>query len=801
MGLFDGKTTTTVASVTYNIAGDADERQSFLKQSLIYLNAAEQSIGEKLPRMYLKSLGVKLKRAYKHAAALDQGLPTASVQLWEYQEFEDAVQAMLDAEHGAGKFKVEDAYLTVGGTAPVIEAYLNNTYGWDSITGLMATPPAGFASDAQVLWYLKPGSVILDEPEQFYDLYDTLGTFDSPETTSDYIIEFRHLAATVLPDLVVNVTLSTTNNDNESLLMAMVSEWTQSIRSDNLVTRVFEAGDVDGEVITFYDTVAGSRVTRTTTTVTTDTDGVNTTIRTKIVDATTSEAISMRFQLGTGEYPTLDALWLSRANVEQTYFPSIPFRIDNQDMLDEKYKESAKYKETEKIVSLMGMDAIQIQEMINENPNIKDIDYAFLQAGANMNTESQAEIDYLFRFWEMCMGRQTATEADLNAWEALGYDNRPKPMTNSLVIRDPQSLDGAYKVTIEWDYIKKTTVTGTLSPTAKINSLDIVAGTGVTYEYTSSSTRSMMDSTVISIRKQVNATQYEVIEISGAVHKNDVYKGKTVETLAKDARANPTDNEGFLIPLHMGLFATMPLTKRTQLAQECMYMVFNTYVKTKQKWYQTGWFKVILAIIAIVLIVASWGSATPAVQGAYIAMANIIGISAVVLFTITTFIVGYLASYLIGKWSAGFESVFGKKWAAVVMAIVAIVAGAYAGGGFGTSQGWLKTAVQIIDIASQLFAGYVQGATMVMKDEYDAFVDKAEEDRKRLEKLSDEFFGPNDLVSVDYLLQLQKTLREDSPTTFLARTLIVGSDVVDFTLGQISEMVYLSTTPRLQGIA
>lgn len=799
MGLFDGKTTTTVASVTYNIAGDAADRPNFLKQALIFLTAAEQSIGEKLPRMYMKSLGVKLKRAYAHAASLPQGLPTASVQLWEYQEFIDAVQALLDSDFAPGRYNVEDAYLTEGGTAPVIETYLNNTYGWDSITGLMATPPAGFDSDANVVWYLKPGEQILDEPEQFDDLFDTLSTFEAPKQTLEYTIEFRHLAATPTADLVVTVILDSMNASDESLLMALVSEWLQTVRSDTTITRAFLAGDVDDVVTSSTTATAGSRVTITTTVVTTDTDGVNTTIRTKITDATTSEAVSMQFQLGTGDYPTLDALWLSRANVEQTYFPSIPFRIDNVDMLDEKYKESAQYKEREKIVSLMGMDAVQIQEMINTNPSIKDIDYAFLQAGANMNTESQAEMDYLFRFWEMCMGRQTATEADLTAWEALGYENKPKPMTNSLVIKDPQSLDGAYKVTIEWDYIKKTTVTGTLSPTARINSLDIVAGTGLTYEYTSIPTRSMMDSTVISIRKQINLTQYEVIEISGAIHKNDVYKGKTVETLAKDARAVPADNEGFLIPIHMGLFATMPLAKRTQLAQECMYMVFNSYVKTKQKWYQTGIFKVILAIIGIALIYFSFGSLSIAVQTVWINAAAIIGISGAVLFAVVMFTVGYLSSYLIGKWSAGFESVFGKKWSQVAMAIVAIIVSTFAGGGFGTSQGWLKTAVQIIDIASQLFTAYVRGATVVMRDEYDAFVDKVEEERKKLEKLSDEFFGPSDLVSVDYLLQLQKTLREDSPTTFLARTLITGSDVVDFTLGQISEMVYLSTTPRLQG--
>ena len=781
MGLFSSKTIYTVSSVAYNIAGDAAERQNFLKQSLVYLNAADQSIGEKLPRMYLKSLGVKIKRAYKHAAMLPQGLPTASQQLWDYQDFEDAVQDLLDDEYGPGRFMVLDTVLTVSNTAPAIENYLNRKYGWDSVTGLMTMPPTGFTSTAQLIWYADIG--------------------ERGSRTQGYTIEFRHLAITVPADLTVSVTLDAVNDLNLSQLNALVSEWVQTTRSDLTVSRAFLVGDVAGTVVTPTTVTVGSRVTETTTTVITTTDGVTTTIRTKIVDATTSETITKTYKLGTGEFPTLDAVWLNSAEADFSYFPSIPFRIDNKDVFAENLEGTADYKARKKVVGLMGMDALSIRDMILDNPNVNDIDFAFMQAGANMNTESQAEMDYLFRFWEMCIGQQTTTQATHAGWEAITAALRPKPPTNSLTIRDGASGSGAYNITIEWDWVKKVTVTGTISPTAKIGSLAIVAGTNTVFEFTTRTTRSSMDSTVINIRKQISETQYEEIQISGAIHKNDVYKGKTVETLASKSRSAPADNEGFIIPLHMGLFGDMPLTKRTQLAQECIYMVFNTYVKTKQKWYQTGIFKILLAILAIVVMVffppagfaagaVIWGSATLIGLGLSALLANII----------MSLVIGYLVSYLMGKWAAGFESVFGKKWAAVVQAIVSIVVMAYAGGQFGTSAGWLKTAVQIIDVASQLFSAYVKGATAVMAGEFDAFMDKAEEDKKALDKLSSEFFGDNDLVSIDYLLQLQKTLREDSPTTFLSRTLLTGSDVVDITLGQVSEMASMTLAPRLQGI-
>lgn len=784
MGIFSSKTKIQVSSVAYNIAGDVSERNNFLKHSLIYLTTANESIGERLPRMYLGSLGVKLKRAYKHAASLPQGLPTASVQLWEYQEFEDAVQTMLDVEHGAGKYKVEDAYITEGNTAPEIERYLNDTYGWDSVTGLMASPPANLNTDAEVLWVYQPPQ------ERRGD--------SSPKLNRSYKVEFRNNPETVTPDLAVNVSLSASQAFASPLLVVMISERVESTRSDVTVSRGFLAGDVDSTTDSDSLNIAGSRETTTTTTVINDTDGVNTTIQTRIVDVTLSEKVSRKYVLGTGAWPTLDSLWESQSNIEQTYFPSIPFRVDNKDAFDEKDYNSVEQKNRRKLVSLMGMDAIALRDQINDNADIKDIDYAFLVAGANMNTESQAEMDYLFRFWELCEGRQTAVESDIVNWRGIPAANRGKPKTNSLVIEDPESKDGAYKVTIEWDYVKKVLVTGVVAANAKVGQMAMAAGSTVTEDIGRTSNRSRVDNTIVSIRRQINETQYEELQISGAVHKNSVYKGKVVETLAKDARADAEEHEGFIIPLHMAIFNNMPLIKRTQLAQECIYLVFNCYVKTKKKWYQSGIFRWIAAIVGIIVIIATWGTGTPGVIAAWAATYG--ATLGLVIYIAATFAIGYMSAYLVGKWAGAFEAVFGKKWAAVVMATLQLVIGVITSGSGLTSGQWLQNAVRIIDIATSLFSAYVKGAMTVRAGEYDAFMDRIKEDQKLLDQLSSEFFGDGDMVSIDYLLELQKTLREDSPTTFLSRTLMVGSDVVDITLGQISEMVSMNTNPRLQGI-
>lgn len=792
MGLFSGKTTIHVSSVTYNMAGDANERQNFLRDTLTYLVAADESVGERLPRMYLNSLGMKIKRAYRHAALMPQGLPTSSMQLWEYNQFEDAVQVILNDEFGLGFYKVEDAYISEGGRSATVERYLNKTYGWDSVTGLMSNPPAGFADNADVSWKAPP------PPRYKQTAYE-----DGVENISlNYIIEFRHDPGSDDPDLVQEIGLATISAYAVTQLVALISKTTTSTRSDTTTSRAFISGDVTETTTVTTTSTAGSQVTTTVTTTSVTTDGTTTTTRIRIVDTTNGIRESKTYDLGTGQWPTLDALWASRSDIEQTFFPSIPFRVDNQDMLADNLSETDNYKSVIKLCKLLGVGAIQIRDQINNNQSIKDIDYAFLQPGVNMNTESQAEMAYLFEFWDLCRQRSTNTQAKHEEWTSIDEAVRSKPGTNSLVIQDPQSKDGAYKITIEWDYINRTTVAGMINPEAGVSDYDIIRGATVTHEIGATENRWQVDSTIVSIRKQISLTHYEQISISGAVHKNDVYQGKVVETLAKDARADPEKNEGFLIPLHMGVFASLSLVVRTQLAQECMYLVFNCYVKVKQKWYQTGVFKIILAIILIIITVLSWGTAAPATASVWgaVTVGAAVGISAALAGLILSFVYGYLASYLLGKWKNGFISVFGEKWAGVVMAIVQIVVSYATGGGSFTSGGWLQTAVKIIDIASQLFTAYAKGAMAVNADRFEDWMKKAEDDKKLLDKLSTDFFGNNDLVSIDYLLELQKTLREDTPTVFLSRTLMTGSDVVDITLGQISEMAEMTLQPRLQGI-
>lgn len=789
MGLFSSKKKINVSSVVYNIAGEAKNRSQFLKENLTYLNAADLSVGENLPGMYRNSTGVGFKRAYSFAASLPQGLPTASMQLYENRQLEEAVQALLDAEHGAGIYFVEDSYFSLGGASTGAEQYLNNAFGWDSVTGEMTRPAPGMPFDADVQWaeYSRPMQG------------DT-----SPHENNYFTMEFRNDPSSVLPDYSVNVARKTSLYTQQDTLITHALEYLKTLRSDLTASRDWAPGDVAGTIETVTEIGTGNSKVTTKTTVITTTDGTTTSVRTIIEDTSFSGSKTFSHVLGLGLWPTLDTLFANRALLDAGFFPVIPLRVDNQDLMRDSQKKTLAYKQKIRLGKLLGADVPTLVGQINDNPNIKDIDHAFLVAGANMNTESQAEMDYLFRFWDMCRtSHQQHGAAEYDTWKGMPAAVRGKPNMNVLEIKDPQSLEKAYKITIEWNSIQKVLTTGEVLPGARIGQMRMVKGTPSTDSFFTKNNSFNVDNTTVTIMKQVSETQYEEIRINGAIHKNYVYEGKVVETTAANARTDADDHGGFLVPIFMPIFSAMTMVKRTQLSRECMYMVFNSYVVTKKKWYQKGIFKLVLAIVLIVVsVIAPWSA--PVTTAVWSATMLGITFTSVILYALVKVAVGYVISFIIGKLQGDLVKLLGERWGRVFATVAAVVATIYAGGSNLTAfvSSGLQSAVNILGAVNQAFSAYTQGALIEKAQDFKAFMEGIKEKQKTLDEMTQSFFGnPADGLSVESLLQIQQLLREESPDVFLTRTLLLGSDVANMTLDMVSDMVSLDVNTRLPGIS
>ena len=739
MGLFSSKTIINVSSVSYNIYGDVSGRAQFLKEKLLYFKAAQLPLAPHLSKAYRESTGIKYRRAYRYAASLPQGVPSASIDLFSNSGLTSAAQDVMDDEHGVGTYGVVDASFVVGDLTSFVEEHLKEKYGWNPFTNEMSNPPTdinpGFSSTTDVRWAeyrrVPPGLLV----NGHYDVAT---------------IEFRINPISPLPDYSYEHIRDITRRDESVALL---------VRAENTETNEIE---------------------------------------------------SFNFNIGTGEWPTLDSYYGTRNTWAEatSFFPCIPLRVDKLDLLREAVRDTPSFKQKVKLGKHLGIDIRKLAAQINENDSIKDIDHAFLIIGCNMGSTSKAEIDYLFHFWFRCWEYQVRTKGEYENWRQLPAGSRSKPNMNTLRIKDPEDGEKAYDITIEWNYINRVQTNGKFlvdGKEAKKGDVRIIKGPLSTELYLARGNQFRVESSTITIQKQVTDLYFISLEINGAMHKNHVYSGKTVETTAWEAIDDPEENSGFIVPLYMPIFNQMGLVRRTQLSQETAYVVFNSYQIVKKKWYQRGAFKIVLAIVLIVITIITWGGASGAAAGIWGAVATAVGggVIGAIAVALMKYAVGYLVAMLIGKMQGMFVSMLGEKLGRIFTAVVTIVVSIYASGGNLSSAfnsgSVLVNAVNILNATDQVFSAYSQGMMVDRQKDQLEFLDTIKEEMKELKALEAGIFGEGIGMSIEGLLAINEVLRNESPEIFLTRTLMSSSDIIEMTYGMVSDMVDIEVHNRLPG--
>ena len=140
--------------------------------------------------------------------------------------------------------------------------------------------------------------------------------------------------------------------------------------------------------------------------------------------------------------------------------------------------------------------------------------------------------------------------------------------------------------------------------------------------------------TILRIRKQIDRTHYAEIEVedynytnynNGKGMSNGVptfshlkpYTHAELEEIKNSDDEDLDEKSECLIPV-------LPIIIRKRMGGILggdilfisMRIVHNTYQKIKKKWYQTKWFAVIRIVVSIIIIIFTWGSATPYVIAA-----------------------------------------------------------------------------------------------------------------------------------------------------------------------------------------
>lgn len=249
------------------------------------------------------------------------------------------------------------------------------------------------------------------------------------------------------------------------------------------------------------------------------------------------------------------------------------------------------------------------QETADQNykDNLKNIPNICLTFALDIKTNDQRVMQYIYEFFKF-MYQTSGINSNSISYEHL-----------------------AYQYTAKWDKIdykkikgKKTAIKHyTIESTTRRDFRTIYPG-GV-------ATKIPIDVSVLRICKQISEDEYVEITVEGykytsynlgkaQSHTPDKFTHTKSYTIAEIKQLRneeiEEDTGECLIPiLPVIIRSKFGGARGNDLLAIGMRLVFNVYSKTKKKWYATTWFAVVRVVVSLVIIIVTWGTATPVVAG------------------------------------------------------------------------------------------------------------------------------------------------------------------------------------------
>lgn len=556
------------------------------------------------------------------------------------------------------------------------------------------------------------------------------------------------------------------------------------------------------------------------------------TVSTQTITEAAGEPHLFIYKEGTGN-AELDSLFNTYSD-DSRFYPFIPMRTDKRwiDLDETMYPlcKTALRKST-------GGKLNKVLDTLKDNDDIDDIQYIYGAFGCALNSPEDTAKEYIFRFFEMAaeafpadpnyptmesiVEAYTLANMDAEEYSQWWSDNTsgsvvvstpPKPPEYPVVpkreYRVKSNKSYKFDMTVEWNYIFETSHTGTAWEGAKKGELKTRMGDTITLsrksyrtntqgdlvEYTSSKTMPAFE-----MLWQTGNSTYKKLTVYGLRHRNMVYKDKSVDSTAKEA-LDDADESGFIIPLHSRIYRSMSLVRSTQLSTACTYLVLNSYKKVKQKWYQTGAFKIAVIVAAIVISVASMGTGSAAgagILGAYGSVGAALGfagIAAIIVGAIANAVAAMVVMSIISKAST---ALFGDKLGIIVTAIASFVAmnvgtALSTGTSMSTMVANMANAQNLTMLTSSVGNGigqYINASTADTIRKTEEVLQQYNTDSKAIQSKYQEMFGTDGFGAIDPL----SFIGIESLDCFTNRTLMTGSDIANMSLDMITNFADITT--------
>lgn len=317
------------------------------------------------------------------------------------------------------------------------------------------------------------------------------------------------------------------------------------------------------------------------------------------------------YQDGLGTYPTLDAIF-GRAHLPNgSFFPFAYFRYNNHSEVDD--KTTLAYKTSKKLVKYLGMDYDQVGTAVNANPNIANVEQAILMMAVPANTTNPIERRYLWDFFNnLHLANQASDRATSEAAAALWFGSSGLMTLNApgIVIQDTR-----FKLSIDNDGVYKRRVAGSVGGIGGHDSgFSMVTTSQPAVSITGGDASTESPYTLYTttkyhyFRRQISIGYYDEIQVVNLTTMFHIF-----EQYSSIGDATSTI---LLIPVDRAIAVTYSLPDKETLYARSLHYVFNSRVVTHVAWYETGLFKALVVIIAVVIAVLSYGSTADLVYAA-----------------------------------------------------------------------------------------------------------------------------------------------------------------------------------------
>ena len=721
MGFFSKKRKVTVATSVVRVMEDKTVPNAVLKGTLTGIMRGE-NIPENILESLIDSVGIKADRMYDYAEKhYTYGTPSGDIV--SNTKGRNQVQELLNNLEGTAVSMVY-SYFGPSNNLHVGWLQLANDYGYTAGTNeltvlsaqkghpvylkdmVVAVPPAiasGYDPSAFAQWDVSPNggytpARVAGSPQMGALIKSNLPVVDASLSVAMVKVSYVWKVGTVI---------------NEAVLMLTLGEYDDDPNAD-----YFQAKYIVNNVVKYWIYHAGS-----------------------------------------GKHPTLDQLFNGGATVQESgsYFPFVHFR--NNKTPTNGNKNSAAYKTSKKLVDYLGMDFDTVTDAINSNPGIGDVQQAMMMMAVPAASTNLAESEYLFRYFENMYYATPVVPKETTPWSIFasgffGGSNAYVTPTTAVAIQD-----GLFRMALSNDGITRRRRGGVIGKVGTYTSAFMTLdGTELTTQYnqdTGGAGGGLFGGIIQMIkrgnkhvyRKQVTSNMYDEFVVSELRMVYNVFEGYT--TVGNDNDAI------LLIPIDRSISRAMGLPAREELYSRSLHMVFNSVVITYTKWYQTGFFKLFMFVVAVILSIPSGGTS----------LALYLGITSAVGIIMVTVVMQLVLQAVLPAVFKMFVKAVGKD-IAIFTAVAAVMYGGYK---YFTSVGVTGApfASTMLQVSSGLY-------TAVLEEKFSDLlydVNSFDNYMKQQTKLLDE---ANNLLEVSHFLS-PFVIFGESPDDFYNRTIHAGN--------------------------